>query len=65
MINQFNAGDVLGHKADGRKIVILKVLKRRWWRKEQKYVVRWYEQIKGDTGYHEGIAFEIELEKLH
>ena len=61
MESKFNEGDIIRHKTSDEKIVILKVLKDRWFRWRQKYVVRWFNSVTKD--YHSGRAYENELYK--
>ena len=57
MTAKFKEGDSPVHKSNQcLRIVILKVLPIRFYRKVQKYKVRWY-----DKHFHDGIAFECEL----
>lgn len=58
-MNKFDEGDVALHLASGEPFVILKVLKKRWFRKRQKYIVRWYNSAT--KGYEGGRVYESEL----
>ncbi len=59
--SKFNEGDIVKHKASDEKIVILKILKFRWFRIRQKYIVRWFNSKNQE--YHIGSAYENELYK--
>ena len=61
MNNKYQEGEQVFHACSSEPMVILKVLKKRWFRKRQKYVVTWFNKITGE--YINGRAFEIELRK--
>ena len=60
-IPKFTGGDLTYHQTSSEKIVILKVLKKRWFRHEQKYKVCWSSVKDEQIEYHYGIAYENEL----
>ena len=65
-MTKFIEGQVVRHKASDRKFVILKVLRKRWFRKRQKYVARWFSEIRQEShGYSTGRVYENELYEIN